>query len=83
MKDRADTEIVTLQETRRQLVEKNLSGIYSDDIFREQNAIIEDKMTKAQIVKEDTLIDNYNIDKVTGFLVQSSPLEWLGTITED
>lgn len=68
MKDRADTEIVTLQETRRQLVEKNLSGIYSDDIFREQNAIIEDKMTRAQIVKEDTLIDNYNIDKVTAFM---------------
>ena len=68
MKDRADTEIITLQETRRQLVEKNLSGIYSDDIFREQNSIIEDKMTKAQIVKEDTLIDNYNIDKVTGFM---------------
>jgi len=33
MKDRADTEIVTLQETRRQLVREKLIGYYSDDIF--------------------------------------------------
>ena len=56
------------RETRRQLVEKNLSGIYSDEIFKEQNAIIEEKMTRAQIVKEDSLIDQYNIDKVTDFM---------------
>ena len=68
MKDKADVEIINLQEMRRQLVEKNLSGIYSDEIFKEQNAIIEEKMTRAQIVKEDSLIDQYNIDKVTDFM---------------
>ncbi len=68
MKDKADAGIVSLQEMRRQLVEKNLSGIYSDEIFKEQNSIIEDKMTKAQIVKDDSLIEKYNIDKVTDFM---------------
>lgn len=68
MKDNADVEIGSLQETRRQLVEKNLSGVYSDDIFKEQNSLIENKMVRAQIIKEDTLIDKYNIDKVTDFM---------------
>jgi len=68
MKDKADTEIINLQEMRKQLVEKNLSGVYSDEIFKEQNSIIEEKMTKAQVVKEDSLIDQYNIDKVTDFM---------------
>ena len=68
MKDKADIEIVNLQKTRQQLVEKNLSGIYSDEIFKEQNAIIEDKIIKAQIVKEDSIIDQYDIDKITDFM---------------
>lgn len=68
MKEKADAEIVNLQEMRRQLVEKNLSGVYSDEIFKEQNSIIEDKMTKAQLVKDDSLIEKYNIDKVTDFM---------------
>lgn len=68
MKEKADAEIINLQEMRKQLVEKNLSGIYSDEIFKEQNEIIEEKMTKAQIVKEDSLIDQYNIDKVSDFM---------------
>jgi site-specific DNA recombinase len=68
MKEKADIEIGNLQEMRRQLVEKNLAGIYSDEIFKEQNAIIEDKMIRAQIVKEDSIIDKYNIDKVTDFM---------------
>lgn len=68
LKDKADTEILNLQEMRRQLVEKNLNGIYSDEIFAEQNIIIEDKMTKAQIVKDDSLVEKYNINKIEGFI---------------
>ncbi len=68
LKDKAEAEITSLQEMRRQLVEKNLSGIYSDEIFKEQNEIIEDKMVKAQLVKDDSLIEKYNIDKVTDFM---------------
>ncbi len=67
-KDAADGEISNLQETRRQLVEKNLSGVYSDEIFKEQNSIIEDKMIRAQVVKEDSAIEKYSVEKVTSFM---------------
>lgn len=64
----ADQEIEKLKILRKQLIEKNLAGIYSDEIFREQNALIEDKMVKAQISKEDSLINKYNIDALTSFI---------------
>ena len=50
------------------MVEKNLSGVYSDEIFKEQSSEIEDKITRAQIVKNDTTMDKYNIDAVTSFI---------------
>ena len=68
IKNKADEEIKRLQETRKTLVEKNLSGVYSDEIFKEQNLIIEDKMTKAQITKDDSIIDKYNINAITSFI---------------
>ncbi len=68
MKQEADDEIERLKVLRKTLVEKNLSGVYSDEVFKEQNAIIEEKMITAQIVKDDTLIEKYNIDAITSFL---------------
>ena len=68
IKNKADEEIKKLQETRKALVEKNLSGVYSDEIFKEQNLIIEDKMAKAQITKDDSIIEKYNINTITSFI---------------
>ena len=68
IKNEADQEIATLKALRKTLVEKNLSGVYSDDVYKEQNAVIEDRMTKAQIVKDDATLDKYNIDDVTTFI---------------
>ncbi len=68
VKNQADDEIIRLQSLRKQLVQKNLAGVYSDEIFKEQNAVIEDQILQAQIVKDDATIDNYNIDKVTTFM---------------
>lgn len=68
LKEEADEEIKQLQGLRRQLVGKNLSGVYSDEIFKEQNAMVEDKILKAQIAKDDATIDKYNIDKATDFI---------------
>lgn len=68
LRNEADAEVARLKELRKSLVEKNLTGVYSDDIFKEQNAVIEDQMTKAQIAKEDSTFDRYNIDAVTGFI---------------
>jgi hypothetical protein len=68
IKEGADDEIVRLKATREILIQKNLSGIYSDEIFKEQNSIIEDKIMKAQIVKEDSVLDKYNIEALTTFI---------------
>lgn len=64
----ADNEIERLRELRKTLVEKNLSGVYSDEVFKEQSAIIEDKMIRAQIVKDDVTLDKYNIEAITSFI---------------
>src|SRR5207237_6223621 len=53
---------------RQQLSQKNLDGVYSDAIFKEQNAVIEDQILKAQISKDDATIEKYNIDKITDFI---------------
>lgn len=68
IKNDADNEIARLKELRRVLVEKNLAGIYSDDIFKEQSSMIEDKMTRAQIAKEDAVINKYSNEKVISFI---------------
>lgn len=64
----ADEELEKLKSLRQALVEKNLAGIYSDDIFREQNAAIENKIVSAQAAKNDALIDQYDISKITDFI---------------
>lgn len=41
-RDEADKELKKLAEMRQALIQKNLSGLYSDEIFKEQNKLIED-----------------------------------------
>ena len=64
----AEEEIVKLKALRQLLVEKNLNGTYSDEIFREQNKTIEEKIIAAQIAKNDALIDKYDISKIENFI---------------
>ena len=66
-REQADDELKKLYETRQALIEKN-SGIYSDDIFKEQNRILEQKIATIQIAKDDDLITKYNIEDVTVFI---------------
>lgn len=67
-REQADEELRKLYETRQSLIEKNLAGIYSDDIFREQNRLLEEKIATVQITKNDDLITKYNIENVTKFI---------------
>lgn len=67
-KNFADEEMDKLRALRQVLIEKNLAGIYSDEIFKEQNAAIENKIVAAQASKSDALIDRYNIEDITEFL---------------
>ncbi len=64
----ADSEITKLYDLRKQLVEKNLSGVYSDEIFKEQVAIVEDKILQAQIAKHDETFEKYDVNKLTDFI---------------
>lgn len=64
----ADEEINKLYALRQVLVEKNLAGTYSDEIFKEQNAAIESKIVAAQAAKNDALIDQYNMSKLEEFI---------------
>lgn len=67
-REQAEDELKKLYETRQSLIDKNLMGIYSDDIFREQNKIIEEKIARIQMTKNDDLITKYNIEDVTQFI---------------
>ena len=43
-REQADAELKKLYEFRQTLLEKNMGGVYSDDIFKEQNKIVEEKI---------------------------------------
>lgn len=84
-RDHADIELKKIYETRQSLIEKNLSGVYSDDIFKEQNKILEEKITAIQAAKDETMIEKYNLEAITKFIetkftkldqtYQNAPLE--------
>lgn len=67
-KDEADKELKRLYEQRQALIQKNLSGIYSDDIFKEQNKLIEEQIAAVQMTKDDVLLAKYNLEAVVKFM---------------
>jgi site-specific DNA recombinase len=68
MCDQAHIELKNVYETRQQLIDKNLNGTYSDDIFKEQNKILEEKIKAIQAAKNDAVIDKYNLEAITKFI---------------
>lgn len=66
----AEAELTKLYTMRQALVEKNLAGVYSDEIFKEQNAIIEDKIKDFQVVKNTSLFNKYNLEETTKFIIE-------------
>jgi site-specific DNA recombinase len=67
-REEADSELKKQYELRQALIEKNLSGIYSDEIFKEQNGMIEEKITSIQFSKNDALLDKYSLEPITEFV---------------
>ena len=67
-KDQADIELKKLYELRQALIEKNLAGVYSDDVFKEQNRLIETRIKDIQITKDEALISKYNLEAITKFI---------------
>ena len=66
--DQAGEELTKLYELRQGLVEKHLMGIYSDEMFKEQNAIIEQKIKAIHIANNDGILTQYSIEKITQFV---------------
>lgn len=64
----ADEELKKLYAQRQLLVEKNMAGIYSDEVFKEQNSIIENRIIAAQASKSDTVLSQYNLDAIEEFI---------------
>lgn len=67
-REEADVELKKLYELRQALIEKNLKGIYSDDIFKEQNKLLEEKIGGVQAAKSNTVIEKYNLEDITKFI---------------
>ena len=68
MRDQADVELKRLYELRQALIQKNLSGVYSDDIFKEQNKLIEAQIKTAHTSKDQTVIEKYNLEAMIRFV---------------
>ena len=53
---------------RQALIQKNLSGVYSDEVFKEQNKLIEEQIASIRMTKDDELVNKYNIQSVVEFM---------------
>lgn len=67
-REQADVDLKKQYELRQALIEKNLSGIYSDEIFIEQNKLLEEKIKSIQFSKNDEMIEKYNLGKIAKFV---------------
>ena len=67
-RNQADVALAKVYETRQTLIEKNLNGTYSDDIFKEQNNVLEEKIAAIQAAKDETVIEKYSLEKITKFI---------------
>lgn len=67
-KTKIDQQILELLLKRKVLVSKNLDGLYSDEVYKEQANIIEDKMVRLQVLKEETAFDKYDIKSLKDFI---------------
>lgn len=75
-RDESDVELKKLTLLRQSLIEKNLSGIYSDEIFKEQNKLIEDRLATIHAAQDDSLVSKYNLEAIVSFI--SKKFENLG-----
>lgn len=67
-REKAEYEIQQLIALRKTLAQKNLAGIFSDEVYLEQSKEIKDKLATAQIVLNATTFEKYNIDDICAFL---------------
>jgi site-specific DNA recombinase len=67
-REQADEELKKLYEFRQGLIEKNINRVYSDEMFKEQNKLIEEKIRSLQLAKNDELLKKYNLESIISFI---------------
>jgi site-specific DNA recombinase len=67
-REKAEQAVTELKEMKQTLVEKNLKGTYTDDVYQEQNKVIVGKIIAAEKVLGSTIYDKYNIDDIETFM---------------
>lgn len=63
----ASLHIQELKDRYNLLVEKNMSGLYSDEVFKEQAKKIEEELTVAHLVKSEDNMKKYDIEEIVNF----------------
>jgi site-specific DNA recombinase len=64
----ASQQIEQLKDKRQSLIEKNLEGIYPDDIFREQLEIIDRRLADTFLLHKQAELKNYNLEELIVFV---------------
>ncbi len=65
---KAAHQIDTLKGKRQKIVEKNLEGIFSNEVFQEQMGIIEKQIAEAHQLLKQKQLKAYDIDALCGFV---------------
>jgi len=64
----SDNQIYRLNEQRQSIIDKNLAGVYSDDVFKEQFGIVDGQLKSTLILKDSLLFDGYTIDAIRNYV---------------
>ena len=67
-REKATQAVVRLKQMRQTLVEKNLAGTYSDEVYHEQNKIIGNQIADAEVILGETILDAYTMEDVEVFM---------------
>ena len=73
---RREQQLKKLNEMQRILIQKNLAGIYSDEIFKEQNELLEKNIKSIQTITDNKFTQQYNLQSAIEYVTKliNSPL---------
>ncbi len=63
-KKRVNADISKFKESKKTIVKKNLAGIYSDEIYKEQMAMVASKLNRLTMLKQEQIYKQYDLTKL-------------------
>jgi len=67
-RENAEQEVIQQKNNRQIVIDKNINGTYTDDVYQEQIKIIGDKIYAAEVVLGKTIFDKYKYEDVEKFM---------------